>query len=407
MEGERYYLRLLLNHIKGCTSFQELKVVNGVHASSYKEAVILHMLLDADNSLDLCLEEASAYQMPFTLRRLFSTILLHCDPENPRHLCEKFRSELCLGFERLQLSVIETNLRALQHINIILESKGKNITDFSLVDYPITFDDAYQCNREIDEKLSLTVDINDLEATSKLNLAQKNAYDSIIDKVLKNVPALFFIDGPGGTGKTFLYKAILAKVRSEGMIALATASSGVAASLLPGGRTAHSRFKLPINLDGIRTCNVSKQSMLAKLLLKTHLVIWDEAPMSNKQHIEALDSMLRDVTDKDIPFGGKEIVFGGDFRQVLPVVPKGNRQDVMKSTLATSYIWPLLEKIKLVENIRARLDPKFSKFILRVGNGTEDELPGNMISIPSNITLPYVDEQNSLEKLITKQCTQI
>ncbi|KAK9148526.1 hypothetical protein Scep_007283 [Stephania cephalantha] len=185
------------------------------------------------------------------------------------------------------------------------------------------------------------------------------------------------------------------------MIALATASSSVAASLLPGGRTAHSRFKLPINLDGIRTCNVSKQSMLAKLLLKTHLVIWDEAPMSNKQHIEALDSMLRDVTDKDIPFGGKVIVFCGDFRQVLPVVPKGNRQDVMKSTLTTSYIWPLLEKIKLVENMRARLDPKFSKFILRVGNGTEDELPGNMISIPSNITLPYVDEQNSLEKLIT------
>ncbi|KAK9158447.1 hypothetical protein Scep_005021 [Stephania cephalantha] len=51
--------------------------------------------------------------------------------------------------------------------------------------------------------------------------------------------------------------------------------------------------------------------------------------------------------------------------------------------------------------MRARLDPKFSKSILRVGNGTEDELPGNMISIPSNITLPYVDEQNSLEKLIT------
>ncbi|KAK9112238.1 hypothetical protein Scep_019757 [Stephania cephalantha] len=111
--------------------------------------------------------------------------------------------------------------------------------------------------------------------------------------------------------------------------------------------------------------------------------------------------MLRDVTDKDLPFGGKVVVFGGDFRQVLPIIPKGNRQDVMKSTLLTSYIWPLLKKIKLVENMRARLDPAFSEFILRVGNGTEEEFPGNMISIPSSITMSYVDEQISLDHLIT------
>ncbi|KAK9111586.1 hypothetical protein Scep_019105 [Stephania cephalantha] len=113
MEGERYYLRLLLNHIKGCTSFQNSKL-SMVFMHHHIKKHILHMLLDVDNSLDLCLEEASAYQMPFTLRRLFATILLHRDPENPRHLWEKFRSELCLDFERLQLSVIETNLRALQ-----------------------------------------------------------------------------------------------------------------------------------------------------------------------------------------------------------------------------------------------------------------------------------------------------
>ena len=49
---------------------------------------------------------------------------------------------------------------------------------------------------------------------------------------------LFFIDGPGGTGKTFTYNALLAAVRAEGGIALAVASSGVAALLLPGGSTA-------------------------------------------------------------------------------------------------------------------------------------------------------------------------
>ena len=67
--------------------------------------------------------------------------------------------------------------------------------------------------------------------------------------------ASFFIDGPGGTGKTFLYDTLLAHVRGNGGIALAVASSGIAALLLEGGRTAHSRFKIPVNgLDALSTC---------------------------------------------------------------------------------------------------------------------------------------------------------
>ncbi|XP_006356180.1 uncharacterized protein [Solanum tuberosum] len=65
----------------------------------------------------------------------------------------------------------------------------------------------------------------------------------------------------GGSGKTFLYRALLATVRSKGFIALATTTSGVAASILPGGRTAHSRFKIPINIDEQFSCNISLISL--------------------------------------------------------------------------------------------------------------------------------------------------
>ena len=65
---------------------------------------------------------------------------------------------------------------------------------------------------------------------------------------------LFFIDGPGGIGKTFLYNLLLGRVRCEGHIALAMASSGIATLLLNGGRTAHSRFKIPVqNLNANST----------------------------------------------------------------------------------------------------------------------------------------------------------
>lgn len=124
---------------------------------------------------------------------------------------------------------------------------------------------------------------------------------------------LFFVDGPGGTGKTFLYNALLDKVRSSGRIALATASSGIAATLLTGGRTAHSTFKIPLQLSSTSTCSITLQSPQAELLKSTNLILWDEAPMVHRHAFEAVDRLLRDImatVDRrlgDIPFGGKVV----------------------------------------------------------------------------------------------------
>ena len=71
---------------------------------------------------------------------------------------------------------------------------------------------------------------------------------------------MLFLDAPGGTGKTFLINIILAKLRSEGKIALATASSGIAATLLTGSCTLHSTFKIPLDLHvmDIPICSIKK-----------------------------------------------------------------------------------------------------------------------------------------------------
>src|SRR5436190_20553552 len=73
----------------------------------------------------------------------------------------------------------------------------------------------------------------------------------------------------------FLINLVLAKVRSDEGIALATASSGIAATLLDGGTTAHSRFKIPIDIQSDSTCNIPAQSHLAELIHETQLVFWD------------------------------------------------------------------------------------------------------------------------------------
>jgi hypothetical protein len=76
------------------------------------------------------------------------------------------------------------------------------------------------------------------------------------------------LDAPGGTGKTFLITLILATIRSKNEITLALTSSGIAATLLEGGRIAHSALKLPLNMQNneILTCNISKNSAMAKVL---------------------------------------------------------------------------------------------------------------------------------------------
>ena len=95
-------------------------------------------------------------------------------------------------------------------------------------------------------------------------------YEEILDHVLKNKGQVFFVDGPGGTGKTYLYKALIAKVRSMGLIAIATATSGIAASIMPGGRTAHSRFKIPIKRVAI-PCVALQSRVALQSCLEGHL----------------------------------------------------------------------------------------------------------------------------------------
>jgi ATP-dependent DNA helicase PIF1 len=84
--------------------------------------------------------------------------------------------------------------------------------------------------------------------------------------VINRKGRVFFIDGTGGTDKTFLYRCLIATVHSEGLIAVATVMSGIAASIIPGGRTAHSVFKISIKISDDSICKFSKHSDRADLL---------------------------------------------------------------------------------------------------------------------------------------------
>ncbi len=75
--------------------------------------------------------------------------------------------------------------------------------------------------------------------------------------------------------------------------------------------------------------------------------------MINKLAFEAVDRTLRDLTNRNEPFGGIVFVMSGDFRQVLPVIPWGSHADIVSASIKNSYLWESVEVFRLLENMWA------------------------------------------------------
>ncbi|XP_074266034.1 uncharacterized protein LOC141588493 [Silene latifolia] len=245
---------------------------------------------------------------------------------------------------------------------------------------------------------------------SSLTDEQKVVYNEIMDAVRNNRGGVFFLYGYGGTGKTFIWRTLCAALRSRGQIVLPVASSGIASTLLPGGMTAHSRLSIPLNAVENSTCpRIKPGSDLTELLIRTKLIIWDEAPMTHRYAFEAVDRSLRDVmrfsNDGDVnqSFGGKVVVFGGDFRQILPVIPKGSRSEIVHASLCASNLWSSCKVLKLTKNMRLRGGDsfsdvaeikEFSEWILKVGDGEAgDPNDGEVeLALPNDILIKHTGD---------------
>jgi ATP-dependent DNA helicase PIF1 len=131
-EGERYYLRVLLNHVAGATSFTDLRIVDNVEYATFREAVEKRGLIEGDNAWEDALSEATIYAMPQSLRRLFATILVFGEPSNVAGLWEKDKD--AMGEDYARDNPCQKSVEQLVLINIrdMLRSMGKSIKKFPL-----------------------------------------------------------------------------------------------------------------------------------------------------------------------------------------------------------------------------------------------------------------------------------
>ena len=322
-----------------------------------------------DTEWDTCMSEATIDKMPRELRTLFGVILVNCNIMNPGRLWTNYKDKLTEDYisagnsSELAENIVLFQLRA------DLDAAGMKWPDGP---------DGLPVPREM-LKQPMEVDENPQpyahegqRMVQQLNEGQRHAFDFIMAAVNDahgTQPRYFFIDGPGGTGKTFLYTTIINVLRGMGKCVLSMAWTGIAALLLPGGRTCHNAFVLPLKWDDTSRCGTKLKHK--KFLLAVDVIIWDEAPMASSDALAAIDSELRDIMRMpDMPFGGKVMVLGGDYRQVLPVIPRATRLQIVRKSLKSSPLSQHFQTIALTRNMRARPEEiDFARWLLDMGNG--------------------------------------
>ena len=124
---------------------------------------------------------------------------------------------------------------------------------------------------------------------AQLSPKQQPSYNRVLSVVFASSGERFFLSGPRGTDKTFVYHTLCHALHGTGQIIISIASSGIAALLLPSRQTPHPMLKIPIEgLSPESHCLIDKEDTCVELLRSTLLIIWDEVLMQHHLGPEAV-----------------------------------------------------------------------------------------------------------------------
>nr|XP_047140934.1 ATP-dependent DNA helicase pif1-like [Hydra vulgaris] len=341
--------------------------------------------------------------MPKQIRQLFAIILTFCEPDNPLHLWNTYKAFMIEDFIHRSVPLIIAEQAALCQVEKIINQCGKTLADYNLpvIELDFNLDNLENFNQNVQQSIDEANRMRPLLYVNQLNvcnaiLAALNEQPSVENQHSR----LFFMDGPAGSGKTFTYNYLIAETSSRGIKSATAAWTGIAATLLTNGSTLHGLFKLPVPILDNSTCNVTPNSIHGHFLSQVSLFLLDETSMIPKHALNAIDRLLKDVCNNNFPFGGKVILFGGDFRQILPVVKRGQPAEVVEACIKCSLHWQWVQKFKLTENMRVHDgEREFSNWLLRLGSGTifgdaeQDDYAKRVILTPTNVDSLSINEE--------------
>lgn len=295
---ELYSLKQLLLHCRGPTCYEDLQIVDDTLHVTFSAAAQALGLIQNEQYLRETLQEAVSISMPRQLRYLFAHICIYCLPTNEhiQQLYVEFLPDMCEDFTHRRYSEEDANTLTLNHINNILGRLGYTNADFGLDMPPQILPEGIQDRLDLDcvdyvpdidaENIQLAANIG------RLNEAQRAIFNRVIETISNEDPdasKLIFIDGPGGSGKTFLYNVIISHCIVNRLAYIPVAFTGIAASLLTNGRTLHSQFYLPLQMDESSVSNIQSGTAVACKLIAATIIIWDEISLCSRHMMDAVN----------------------------------------------------------------------------------------------------------------------
>ena len=341
---------------------------------TFKNACVALRLCEDDTQWKDCLDEARHYARPRHIRHLFCQILVNCFPSKPEELYHEYKDCMLDDFRYRRRDDVLTQGDAMDRLvendllttlNNCFEDHGYINSDFGLDMPDVTLERTVaDTSTEWDPDAERFFQDN----LSRLNKGQRCVYDKVASLLDAEVGSCMNVDAPGGTGKTFLAEVILARVRKNRDIAVACAMSGIAATLLSLGTTTHKRFGVPVPCTEESSSKHKLNSNESKLIKMAKVLIIDEVSMMDYKVLDLIDRYLRELMGNDEPFGGKLILLMHDFRQILPVIPRGNRAAVVSASVKYSDNWENFTACSLSENMRV------GRILMNERNPTEDRV---------------------------------
>jgi hypothetical protein len=178
--------------VRGATSFEDLRPVAGVTYSTFRKACEKRGIIETNRSIDDYLTEATTFQMPSALRRLFATILVLCEATNIRGLWDKHKDALGEDFSRDNTNTSRVEQMVLRDIRDILHSMGKHIRVYGMPPICDMGSGSIDMMKELREEQNVSIDQEHLDIFYSLNKEQREGFDEIIEHVFSNKSQVFF-----------------------------------------------------------------------------------------------------------------------------------------------------------------------------------------------------------------------
>lgn len=393
---ELFALKRLLSVVRGATGWDDLRIVDGVHCGSFHEACGARGMLADDGDIIEAFNEMVRTSCSIdNNRQHFVLLLLNRQCLNVPQFFAMMQEYLCADNVVNAANIAE----ALWEMEDMMQSHGRSLNDH---DYGLQlparpssrtesrsrrwrtncFDQA-ECIAQRDASMSLFTD------------EQQQAFTTVLAAVEGRSPNnVFAVLSSAGCGKSMWINGLTWSLRASGGMVLNVAASALAATLLPAGSTAHSTFRIPIPTTAESYCGVKGSDR--EYIRQCTCICYDEVSMVSMAVAECLNKFLQDVMQSTAPFGGKVVVFSGDFKQLLPVEPRKK----YPATIKHCAWWQNVVVMRFTHNFRALQNPEFVAFLEDVGNGRVQDITipeqSRVTCIPSMIAKIYGDDMSAV-----------